>query len=481
VTHLDLIPPAPPPPRHKVERRPPPEPTPAPEPQRFERDLTKASNEARTSPSEPKARDAAASAVAEEEPAASSVESEGDTDASAQTTPDDSTPTANQTDDVADEAAADGDEPVVQINLLIGDDSAAAVSLDELDLGEDGTWSQTFTLPDWLSPSDGGAALLTVSLNAGPSLESATGALNGAANPNAATTPGLPLTPANPATTTAAPLPNAELLAATASDGAAAQGNSTGGDGEASNNPGNNPSSNAPASAVNRNATPNANAATASAFSAAAEPANAPTTPAANPAGPGAPGNAAPTTPTTASANAAAAQASASASTSGGGDDTLNAARLSRGLNSVLNQQGGNVTLRLTPPEMGTVRIQLSLQGTTVSALFHAETEAGRKLLNQQLTQLRQSLEGQGLSVDRLGVQALSSSSSSSNLQQQTSQDPSGQQQATDPDGRGQQQPGNNGSGDRTAEEDRALDNLATARDLFSELLDEDEPGPEAA
>ncbi len=115
-------------------------------------------------------------------------------------------------------------------------------------------------------------------------------------------------------------------------------------------------------------------------------------------------------------------------------NDAVNAARLSRGLNNAVNQQGGTVTLRLTPPDLGTVRIQLNLQGTNVSAQFHAETDSAQRLLTQQLGQLRASLESQGLNVDKLGVQAMSPSSNSSSLQQQTSSD--NPQSQTNPDGR---------------------------------------------
>ncbi|MEM1446476.1 MAG: flagellar hook-length control protein FliK [Planctomycetota bacterium] len=110
----------------------------------------------------------------------------------------------------------------------------------------------------------------------------------------------------------------------------------------------------------------------------------------------------------------------------GEGPDALNEARLARGLKSALSQQGGSVTLRLTPPEMGTVRIQMQLQGTGVSAQFHAETQAAQRLLTQQLGQLRTALESQGLSVERLGVQSMSAGNASSfngsNLQQQSQQ-----------------------------------------------------------
>jgi flagellar hook-length control protein FliK len=74
-----------------------------------------------------------------------------------------------------------------------------------------------------------------------------------------------------------------------------------------------------------------------------------------------------------------------------------------------LNQQGGSVTLRLTPAELGTVRIELDIKGTTVAARFGAETAQGQDALGRQLSQLRTALEQQGLTVDRLSVQSLPS------------------------------------------------------------------------
>ena len=103
-----------------------------------------------------------------------------------------------------------------------------------------------------------------------------------------------------------------------------------------------------------------------------------------------------------------------------------------------MNQKGGSVTLRLTPPEMGTVRIQLNLQGTKVSAQFHAETDSAQRLLTQQLGQLRTSLESQGLNVERLGVQAMNASSNSSGLQQQANGDSPQSQANSDGRSRGQ-------------------------------------------
>lgn len=107
-------------------------------------------------------------------------------------------------------------------------------------------------------------------------------------------------------------------------------------------------------------------------------------------------------------------------------DAQLNAGRLARGLQNALNQNGGTVTLRLTPADMGTVRIQLQIQAGSVNASFHTETESARNLLNQQFAQLRSALEGRGLSVERLTVQTMQNAGSSL-LNQNNSQPGNGQ------------------------------------------------------
>lgn len=104
----------------------------------------------------------------------------------------------------------------------------------------------------------------------------------------------------------------------------------------------------------------------------------------------------------------------------------LNTARIARGLQNAVHQKGGAVTLRLTPPEMGTVRIQLQIQNGTVNAQFHAETESTRTMLNQQMSHLRAALESQGLSVERLGVQTMQNASGS-NLQHESQNGRDGQ------------------------------------------------------
>ena len=138
------------------------------------------------------------------------------------------------------------------------------------------------------------------------------------------------------------------------------------------------------------------------------------------------------TTPTAQSVDAAR-QAQAQAAVNTGDNDSLNTARLTRGLANAVQQRGGAVTLRLTPPEMGTVRIQMQISGTSVSASFHAESSSAQTLLTTQLAQLRSALESKGMSVDRLTVQPLATTASSQSSNQSQNQNDAQQQ------GQGQQ------------------------------------------
>ena len=86
---------------------------------------------------------------------------------------------------------------------------------------------------------------------------------------------------------------------------------------------------------------------------------------------------------------------------------------MNRALRTVVQQKGGNITIRLNPPELGTMRIQVQIEGSAVRAQFDVSTEAVRTLLQQQISQLKESLQQHGLNVDQLQVQTTSSSNSS--------------------------------------------------------------------
>jgi flagellar hook-length control protein FliK len=82
--------------------------------------------------------------------------------------------------------------------------------------------------------------------------------------------------------------------------------------------------------------------------------------------------------------------------------------QMTRGLATMLNQRGGVMTMRLNPPELGEVRVQMTLSRGVVSAEFQASTTQAHALLDRSLTALRSALEGQGLTVDRLNVHVAS-------------------------------------------------------------------------
>ena len=111
--------------------------------------------------------------------------------------------------------------------------------------------------------------------------------------------------------------------------------------------------------------------------------------------------------------------------------DEVNVGRVVRGLQSAVNQRGGSVTLRLTPPELGAVRIELMVKDGVVNARFTAQQESVRNLLMDQMGHLRTALDRQGLTVERIEVQTNNSSHGS--MQQ-------GQHDGAGHDGRSAQQ-----------------------------------------
>lgn len=75
-----------------------------------------------------------------------------------------------------------------------------------------------------------------------------------------------------------------------------------------------------------------------------------------------------------------------------------------RGLNAMVNQRGGVLNMRLEPPELGQLRVQMTIARGVVTAQFHASTQQAQALLDQSMASLRSALENHGLTVDRLTV-----------------------------------------------------------------------------
>jgi flagellar hook-length control protein FliK len=75
------------------------------------------------------------------------------------------------------------------------------------------------------------------------------------------------------------------------------------------------------------------------------------------------------------------------------------------GIYKNLNEGAKQLTLRLDPPELGKLNLQLTVRGQEVSVVLKAENADAGRMLQENLHQLRQTLEDQGLKVGKMEVQ----------------------------------------------------------------------------
>ena len=88
-----------------------------------------------------------------------------------------------------------------------------------------------------------------------------------------------------------------------------------------------------------------------------------------------------------------------------GVDDGEFSHRIIRGLSAMINQRGGVMNMRLHPPELGQLRVQMSIIQGTVNAQFTVMSEHAQTVLDRNLMVLRSALQSHGLTVEKLGVQ----------------------------------------------------------------------------
>lgn len=67
-------------------------------------------------------------------------------------------------------------------------------------------------------------------------------------------------------------------------------------------------------------------------------------------------------------------------------------------------QTGGNVRIKLHPPELGALQIDVSLKNGAVSARLEAQSTAAHRALTENLSQLHEALTQLGVTVDRVDV-----------------------------------------------------------------------------
>ncbi len=132
------------------------------------------------------------------------------------------------------------------------------------------------------------------------------------------------------------------------------------------------------------------------------------------------------------------------------------------GVRGAVAQKGGTVNLRLSPPELGVLRIQVKMTNGTVQATFGATNQAVGSLLNQHMSSLRHALESHGLTVENLQVQVQQPSN-----QNQTSTQQDAQQSPSDGRSRGAMSDGNN-----QGQQSGGRDESDQPRSFDRELLD---------
>ena len=92
-----------------------------------------------------------------------------------------------------------------------------------------------------------------------------------------------------------------------------------------------------------------------------------------------------------------------------------------------LSDQGGTVRLRLSPPELGSLRLEINISNGEMTARVQAETPAARNVLLDNLPALRERLAQHDIKVQRFDVDLMDRSGGGTSNQSSQYQNPSGQ------------------------------------------------------
>jgi flagellar hook-length control protein FliK len=68
------------------------------------------------------------------------------------------------------------------------------------------------------------------------------------------------------------------------------------------------------------------------------------------------------------------------------------------------DEDGGQIRLRLSPPELGSMKIEIAVHGGTMTAHVETESSAARNMLLDNLPTLRQRLADQNIKIDQFDV-----------------------------------------------------------------------------
>lgn len=100
------------------------------------------------------------------------------------------------------------------------------------------------------------------------------------------------------------------------------------------------------------------------------------------------------------------------------GSEPSPAEQVVRAARAQIGARHSQVQLQLEPPELGRVRIDVRMSGRTIQMHVQTQTEQAHQLLNSRAAELRNTLQAQGLNVERLHIELRSPSQTSSSHQQ---------------------------------------------------------------
>jgi len=121
-----------------------------------------------------------------------------------------------------------------------------------------------------------------------------------------------------------------------------------------------------------------------------------------------------------AAAHAATQAALASASSSDASFVSSNYPSIIQGVHGRLLPDGGSMQISLSPPELGDLQLNVQVRDGALSAIIQTTTDTAARLLGHNLNQLKSSLEGAGVTVEKLQVsQAPRNTASNSDQSQQ--------------------------------------------------------------
>lgn len=100
-----------------------------------------------------------------------------------------------------------------------------------------------------------------------------------------------------------------------------------------------------------------------------------------------------------------------------------NVERIVRLIHAQIGRQRSVATLRLDPPELGSLRLRMDLRRDQLTLDVETQTHAARRLLSEQIDTLRQNLEAAGIHLERIEIRVQPATSESPDAQQSPRQD----------------------------------------------------------